>query len=728
MTRSPLPLEVPFMFHNRPIHWFKGTKKDHRAMRLREHQRWRPRLEVLEDRRLPSTGIVSETPIPTANAAPGQVVVDAQGNQYFIETNANVQKIGKLTKAGVFTESPRLTGSVTIYNGVAPGLGPDGNIYFGESGRVGRISISLDPSTLVEDSTGIPPDTGLRGLTVAPDGNVYFTLFNSGMIGRLPTGIPANLFTQAAATLSGTIAGAGPNQITFAQDGNLYFTDYAQNKIGRIAEGFNFGDPFIESGAGTGTAGSSHFDGITVGPDGNIWFAETAVGRVGRIQAGFESGQVFPEFPLPTGDQPFTITVGGDGHLYTADGGENGGVVGMLSQIALNGDSRDITVTSGGLPEGISEAPDGNFFFTELNAAPNGNKIGKFNVQHIIVTGADLGHEPIVNVFNADTGLLVRSFYAYSPSFLGGVRVAMADINHDGVPDIITAPGGVKVTLVNVNGALFPSFDLSAGGPPEIKVFSGTDGTKIADFLAYPASFTAGVFVAVADVDGDGSPDIITGPEATGQPNHTNVRVFFGQHLINTGAALAPDREFNAYAPGFGGGVRLAAADFNGDGFADIVTAPGIWSGPDIRIFDGRSLSFFSASTIGEFLAYDFRYFGGVFVATGDVNGDGLPDIVTGTNGNGGPEVKAFSGSKILNNPTPTILNDFFAYDPTFNGGARVAVVDFQGDGKADIVTAPGSGGGPDVRVFDGLTPQLLENELLAYNANFIGGVFVGAF
>jgi hypothetical protein len=304
----------------------------------------------------------------------------------------------------------------------------------------------------------------------------------------------------------------------------------------------------------------------------------------------------------------------------------------------------------------------------------------------------------------------------------------VADINGDGVPDIITAPGGVKVTLVNVNGALTPAFDFSAGRVPEVKVFSGVDGSVIDDFIAYTPSFRAGLFLAVADVTGDGKPDIITAPDATGQSGHTQVSVFFNGSLINTGVSLAPNRTFNAYDPGFGGGVRLAAADLNGDGFADIVTGPGIWSGPDIRVFDGKTL-FNNAvgSKIGEFLAYDFRYFGGVFVSTGDVNGDGFTDIITGTNGNGGPEVKAFSGVNVLTSPTPTSVDDFFAYDPAFNGGARVAVVNI--NGQADIVTGAGPGGGPHVRIFDGATGLQLTNafdSFMAFDPSFSGGVFVG--
>jgi hypothetical protein len=357
--------------------------------------------------------------------------------------------------------------------------------------------------------------------------------------------------------------------------------------------------------------------------------------------------------------------------------------------------------------------------------------IGAFEFQPLhfpLAVGADLGGGPEVKLYDAATGGKRLDFMAYEPTFTGGVRVAVADINGDGVPDIITAPGGVKVTLVNVNGALFPSFDMSAGRAPEIKVFSGVDGSLLDDFIAYTPSFRAGLFVAVADVNGDGKPDIITAPDATGQPGHTQVSVFFNGSLINTGQSLAPDRQFNAYDPGFGGGVRLTAADLSGDGFADIVTAPGIWSGPDIRVFAGKALTnSSSASMIGEFLAYDYRYSGGVFVATGDVNGDGHPDIVTGTNGNGGPEVKAFSGSTALSNPTPTIVDDFFAYDPAFNGGARAAVVDIYG--HADIVTTAGPGGGPHVRIFDGATGLQLpdaQDSFFAFDPTFSGGVFAG--
>src|SRR5262245_48631057 len=71
------------------------------------------------------------------------------------------------------------------------------------------------------------------------------------------------------------------------------------------------------------------------------------------------------------------------------------------------------------------------------------------------------------------------------------------------------------------------------------------------------------------------------------------------------------------------------------------------------------------------------------------------PLLVTGADFGGGPQVNVynFQGIKSF---------QFNAYDPRFRGGVRVAVADVTGDGIPDVITAPGPGGGPDVRVFDG--------------------------
>jgi hypothetical protein len=149
----------------------------------------------------------------------------------------------------------------------------------------------------------------------------------------------------------------------------------------------------------------------------------------------------------------------------------------------------------------------------------------------------------------------------------------------------------------------------------------------------------------------------------------------------------------------FRGGVRVATADINGDGVSDIITAPGPGGGPDIRVFDGVTGLIFR-----EFLAYDANFFGGVFVAAGDINGDGRADIITGAGAGGGPHVKAFSGAN------GQLLTQFLAYDPAFRGGVSVAAGAMNGNNLAQIITGAGVGGGPHVRVFNPLLGQFTAN------------------
>ncbi len=171
--------------------------------------------------------------------------------------------------------------------------------------------------------------------------------------------------------------------------------------------------------------------------------------------------------------------------------------------------------------------------------------------------------------------------------------------------------------------------------------------------------------------------------------------------------------QFNAYAPSFRGGVRVATGFFNGDDVPDVVTAPGPGGGPDIRVWDGAT-----GGMLFEFLAYSGTFTGGVYVAVGDVDGDGHDDIITGAGQGGGPHVEAFSG---LNGQ---LIRSFMAYAPSFTGGVTVAAGDTNGDRKADIITGAGPGGGPHVEVFSGANLGLLAS-FFAYDPGFRGGVFV---
>ena len=228
--------------------------------------------------------------------------------------------------------------------------------------------------------------------------------------------------------------------------------------------------------------------------------------------------------------------------------------------------------------------------------------------------------------------------------------------------------------------------------------------------------FTGGVFVASGRIDGTPGAEIITGPGAGGGAGGPHVKIF-----QSNGTPLGPG--FMAYTPSFAGDVRVAACDFTGDGHDEIVTSPGPGGGPHVRVFQVDA----AGQLLGEltgFFAYDPGFTGGVWVACGDLDGDTVPEIITGADAGGGPHVRVFSGIAL---PALVELAGFFAYDPAFTGGVRVAVGDVDGDGMADIITGPGAGGGPHVRVFSGIAlPALVELAgFFAYDPAFTGGVFV---
>src|SRR5262249_37947085 len=117
----------------------------------------------------------------------------------------------------------------------------------------------------------------------------------------------------------------------------------------------------------------------------------------------------------------------------------------------------------------------------------------------VFVTGADAGGGPDVRVFVPGSSTAINAFLAYNAGFVGGVRVAVGDINADGTPDILCGAG--------------------PGGGSDIKVFSGVDGHLLREFSPYNPLFTDGQYLASADINGDGFDDIVVGADAGGGPN-----------------------------------------------------------------------------------------------------------------------------------------------------------------------------------------------------------------
>ncbi|MFH1744960.1 MAG: S8 family serine peptidase [bacterium] len=230
------------------------------------------------------------------------------------------------------------------------------------------------------------------------------------------------------------------------------------------------------------------------------------------------------------------------------------------------------------------------------------------------------------------------------------------------------------------------------------------NGNTDNEFMAYGNNFFGGASVATGDIDGDEAGEIITGAGFGGGPH---VRIFNRSgELLN---------QFFAYDKNFRGGVNVAAGDVDGDGVDEIIAGAGRGGSPQVRIFEANG------RLIGEFFVYDKNFRGGVNVAAGDVDGDGVDEIITGAGFGGGPQVRIFEVNGELD-------GQFFAYDKNFRGGVNVATANFGGgtrDRRERIITAPGKGANPEVKIFD--NHSNMENSFFAYNKKFQGGVSVSS-
>ncbi|HEY8503438.1 MAG TPA: VCBS repeat-containing protein [Gemmataceae bacterium] len=318
--------------------------------------------------------------------------------------------------------------------------------------------------------------------------------------------------------------------------------------------------------------------------------------------------------------------------------------------------------------------------------------------------GAGFGGGPVVQVYDASNGQLLYSFLAFDPSFTGGVRVAVADVNGDGVPDVIAGTG--------------------PGAPTLVRVFDGATQGQVELFSVQPfePSFTGGVYVAAGDLDGDGKADVVITPDEGGGPR---VRVFRGGDFAQI------NDFFGIEDLAFRGGARAALADVNGDGVADLLVAAGFGGGPRIAVFDGRFLGGEPVKLFGDFFVFENTLRNGVFISGGDLDGDGFAEVIAGGGPGGGPRIFALSGRSLVQDGSQFAVANFFAGDVNNRGGIRPAVKNADGDNRADLFVGPGTEGGALVTGYLGkdIVPETVPpaaQQFISFDPAPVGGVYVG--
>jgi len=134
--------------------------------------------------------------------------------------------------------------------------------------------------------------------------------------------------------------------------------------------------------------------------------------------------------------------------------------------------------------------------------------------------------------------------------------------------------------------------------------------------------------------------------------------------------------------------VNVAAGDVDGDGVDEIVTGAGFGGGPHVRVFT------IEGAVLGQFFAFNKDARGGVRVAVGDVNNDIYEEIVAAMEREASPLVRSFRPTDF------SVISEFFAYEPNFTSGLHISIGDYNGDSRNEIIVGPGTGGGSEVKAF----------------------------
>jgi len=293
-----------------------------------------------------------------------------------------------------------------------------------------------------------------------------------------------------------------------------------------------------------------------------------------------------------------------------------------------------------------------------------------------IVVLAQLADGTQLRALTAD-GRQLASFFVLEPGIVPGASLAVGDLDGDHRAEIVLG-GGPTTT------APWPPV---ANGPDQRVAVYRLDATRVGGFSAYPGLFQGGVRVALADVQRNGRPAMITAPgPGTGPEIET-----FSQRWSDTQDQGTRLSHFPAYEPSFEGGVSVAAGYWSGT--PEIVVAPGPGRAPEIRVFDpkGRRLS--------AFLAFEIVYSGGLSVAVGDLNADGTPEIVVGTLA-APARIRAF---ELDGTPYGPVIAPF----PPDGEGVQVGVADLSGTGRGAILAAETRGPDPRLELIDPATATI---------------------
>lgn len=288
--------------------------------------------------------------------------------------------------------------------------------------------------------------------------------------------------------------------------------------------------------------------------------------------------------------------------------------------------------------------------------------------------GTDAGQVATVTMYNPD-GTVRFTATPFGTAYTGGVRVAVGDVTGDGVPDVV----------VGTNG----------GTAAQVKIINGATGAVLSQQLFSGTGYTGPVSVAVGDATGDGVADIAIGSDQGGP----RVQMIAGGAYTVLADFVAGPAPMGTFL----GKTQVSLGDINHDRKADLEVTAVYSSGTAVYGYDGKyfQAGVLPAKAFTRFVLTGAEFTGGAFPAVLDVNGDGYGDLVLGSGPGGTGHVTVYSGKQlIISSATLTVLADFMPNGVNAAQGVRVTTRDVNGDGIPDILTSSGE----LVTAFDGKT------------------------
>lgn len=311
---------------------------------------------------------------------------------------------------------------------------------------------------------------------------------------------------------------------------------------------------------------------------------------------------------------------------------------------------------------------------------------------------------PVVGAAGPDTLLNL-------PAGSSATFTVVATIASDAVGEVVataTASQGSQNVSVTDTDILLPaslavSDQAGWGSTSRVRIVDATSGDLISEFDAFEPGFQGGVQTSLVDLDGDGRNEVIA---ASGRGRIAEWRVF-SQDASGDYVQTAGGRPFG---DGWKGGLSLAAGDFNGDGKADLAVSKAMGDG-EVRVFRGTGgLSGFEATPWRTIRPFSSSFLGGSNVAAADLGTFANGSVVDAGRQDGraelivgsGPTGEAVVRTYDLSGSTPQVLSTVRPFEPGFLGGVSVSTGRYDADGIPDLIIASGRRGGSATEIYGG--------------------------